>query len=488
MSNSYNNSRLVGTKSRLGCLSCKKLRIKCNEAKPSCEYCQHTNRECIYPDTPHQIKFKPYVVKSSSSVIVGTSGPNNFDKLFGSAEHYFTVKESSSQQNLVKSLALNQTTTQLNLSTFELRLLNFFHNFCIFGFTFGQNPAVHDVWANKVPKLFIESQLVRDCIFAYACINLFPFCDLEQLKIEDNQEIRRRYDVGTLKYHNTNGQISKSERNKLFVKTSEYFSNSISSKNALISKHKQLFYGPYVPEDQLAKELVISSILIFGFLGLQPHDLVPLVCFDGSEADYLNISQSLRNMFLTSYPAISTNEFSGIFVVNEPKRVPSVKESTFPLIINLKRDLEMFYPDLDKDNKSSNDYDAVLSVLELLQICIYRADKKHYTVPLFRWLVLINNDFCDLVHEKNFYALRILFVYSCLCNMARFQLYYDANLWINFVIWFRNYNYELFGLGNWKYNMDRSLFNLIHDKYYTFYNPVFSNMTEFDPEFLDISM
>lgn len=37
------------SKSRQGCLSCKKLRIKCDEAKPKCEYCQSTNRVCEYP-------------------------------------------------------------------------------------------------------------------------------------------------------------------------------------------------------------------------------------------------------------------------------------------------------------------------------------------------------------------------------------------------------------------------------------------------------
>lgn len=54
-----NNSSFPDTpqlkKSRNRCLSCKKLKIKCDEAKPKCEYCEHTKRECIYPD-PSTIK------------------------------------------------------------------------------------------------------------------------------------------------------------------------------------------------------------------------------------------------------------------------------------------------------------------------------------------------------------------------------------------------------------------------------------------------
>lgn len=37
------------SKSRRGCLSCKKLRIKCDESRPKCEYCASTNKVCEYP-------------------------------------------------------------------------------------------------------------------------------------------------------------------------------------------------------------------------------------------------------------------------------------------------------------------------------------------------------------------------------------------------------------------------------------------------------
>lgn len=39
-------------KSRKGCLSCKKLRIKCDEARPVCEYCASTNKVCEYVSDP----------------------------------------------------------------------------------------------------------------------------------------------------------------------------------------------------------------------------------------------------------------------------------------------------------------------------------------------------------------------------------------------------------------------------------------------------
>lgn len=35
-------------RSKNGCMSCKKMKIKCDEVKPACEYCRHTKRNCVY--------------------------------------------------------------------------------------------------------------------------------------------------------------------------------------------------------------------------------------------------------------------------------------------------------------------------------------------------------------------------------------------------------------------------------------------------------
>ncbi|KAE8448950.1 hypothetical protein EG329_008746 [Mollisiaceae sp. DMI_Dod_QoI] len=38
------------TKSRAGCLNCKRARIKCKENRPSCDYCAHRGLECRWPE------------------------------------------------------------------------------------------------------------------------------------------------------------------------------------------------------------------------------------------------------------------------------------------------------------------------------------------------------------------------------------------------------------------------------------------------------
>jgi hypothetical protein len=61
-------------KSRLGCSSCKRLRIKCDEKKPACEYCTATNRKCVYLAVPpRKGKDDQVAVIAASQVIMNPS-------------------------------------------------------------------------------------------------------------------------------------------------------------------------------------------------------------------------------------------------------------------------------------------------------------------------------------------------------------------------------------------------------------------------------
>ncbi|TID31096.1 hypothetical protein CANINC_000340 [Pichia inconspicua] len=37
------------SRSRLGCISCKKSKVKCDEKQPKCSRCSKSGRECVYP-------------------------------------------------------------------------------------------------------------------------------------------------------------------------------------------------------------------------------------------------------------------------------------------------------------------------------------------------------------------------------------------------------------------------------------------------------
>ncbi|CZT12418.1 hypothetical protein WAI453_001780 [Rhynchosporium graminicola] len=89
-------SRRAHKKSRLGCLECKKRKVKCTEVRPSCSYCIRSNCLCVYPDpttkavvpkTPPDSTsgLSPQTLQSSEEAV------DTFDMLDLTLMHHFTA-------------------------------------------------------------------------------------------------------------------------------------------------------------------------------------------------------------------------------------------------------------------------------------------------------------------------------------------------------------------------------------------------------------
>ncbi|KAK6462068.1 hypothetical protein DFJ63DRAFT_318904 [Scheffersomyces coipomensis] len=398
------------------------------------------------------------------------------------AEKFHIIDQDQHYQSARNQMILNQATAQLGISRFELRLLSFFNNYCIYLFSFGVNEPIHDVWSNHVPKLFFTSELVRNSIYSFSALNLFPLCDIEELQLQDNIDSRYQFDerIGQMSFNEK--ALRKGDDQSLFVKTTNYFIKAINDKNDVLSKESQ-YYGPYIADEQTAKELMISSILIFSFLGVHPHKIVPLVSFDREESDYLSISKGIHSTIASCAPAIINTEFRGLFNFENNQKSPKIKESTYPIIINLKRDLDEEFELRELDSKSADDYQIFSAALENLQRCLFNAISYDYPIPIFRWILLLPFGFHELVYQKDFFALRMLYIFASICTVTRFQLFRDSNVWIDYIFWYCEYNLTNFN-NTWKYKMDENFYKLIFVKEYSFLNIPFSNLRDFDPDYL----
>lgn len=130
-------------RSKNGCLSCKKLKIKCTEDKPTCEYCLHTNRECVYLNKPSFVKLK--VVKT---------------------------KQPPTSLNHDTILKLNSTTNHLQISNFELKLMKFYLEFGADFFSFKVNLDNYKFWNEKIPNLWCCSDLIKLSIYSLSSARL----------------------------------------------------------------------------------------------------------------------------------------------------------------------------------------------------------------------------------------------------------------------------------------------------------------------------
>lgn len=203
--------RRFHTKSRNGCFSCKKLRIKCDENKPACHYCTTRNKTCVYPSRPstNATKKQQFIeLEFFSSTSNSISFPNNDKDSPGSPDSPISRRSSSPLTPTfyefprpTESSFVDRQHTNYNLlsptddsltfsSTNETPLYRTIKNspnlshqeglpygdiVCFFkahiSVVLGQNdPAQLYVWSEVVPQLAANEPLLSSCMIAYTAL------------------------------------------------------------------------------------------------------------------------------------------------------------------------------------------------------------------------------------------------------------------------------------------------------------------------------
>ncbi|KAK6455963.1 uncharacterized protein RJT20DRAFT_40560 [Scheffersomyces xylosifermentans] len=478
-----NQKKSAKRRSRGGCLSCKSLRIKCDEAKPSCEYCTHTERLCIYVQANARSRTKKSLIvpNINSEYVYHWEEMKANELIVRESIEQVQKERNDALFDFYQNTSLNQTTSQLNISTFELRLLKFFNEYCIHFFSFGVNKIVHNVWKNSVPSLFIQSELVRDSIYAFAAINMFPLFDLDLAKEQDDLHERMQIDTvrGSVSFNPKALQRQDNEDN-IYERASKYFASAIVNTNKLIGSNMAGPLAPSSMSDQTAKEFVVSGILTFTFLAMHPHQVVPLVDFSVDSSDYLSICKGIRETMVACRPQLMKTEFRGLFGYStEGGFIGSLDESTYPLIVRLKRELDMTYRMSLRGACIAREYETLTEVLDTYNRAMHTSANLNYPVPLFRCIALYPDHFHQMIYEKNLFALRLLFVFAGLASIMDFQLFDGSSIWLDYMTWFKEHNMKLFR-NTWKYKLDEDFYTVAL-KSSTFKNDDYSYLSTFDP-------
>lgn len=354
------------------------------------------------------------------------------------------------KHDLTFDLIINSLATQLGLTRFEYRLLDFFDYYCVPLFSHGMNSKVNRVWKQEVPKLFLRSHLVRQAIFSFSSLNLWPICDVAEVMHSDNKVDQELiYDIGqeNSSIFDCNLALVQDDdpsaaQENLYIKTTSFFMNTVAAKGDAIEAAHYDEYGKINDIDK-AQELVVSGILIFAFLGMHPHQVVPLISFEENANDLLGVCKGIKSTSTTVFDALMTTAYRDLFNMNHLRPVYEITSE-----INLPRKLrkqlheyydlqQIFSDDVQEINADlNNDLTVLNDALNILEGSIDRCVVYNYPVPVFGWLLLAPQPFYDLVRRQNVMALRILFNFSLLCMYSRFKLYSQTNIWLDFVNWY----------------------------------------------------
>ncbi|CAK9440107.1 uncharacterized protein LODBEIA_P42070 [Lodderomyces beijingensis] len=548
-------------RSRNGCVSCKKLRIKCSEEKPSCEYCLHTGRECVYalssassssssilapPSVPLEPRYLPRFENlepspccasecstehpsyqssvayddfrsSNSSSSPPTAPTSVLDHLTPQMKAMLLHRKRSIEEGkpteldrLTRELVLTQASTMLGISRFELRLLKFFDAECVQLFSFGINEGIHNAWKFKVPQLFLHSHLVRQSMFSFAALGLSTTMDLESLQLIDNVAASGDEEWWVWKKlgrdSDSDGDFTepassiacydldnKNRGRSLYLQTTAYFLEALAkareklgevaaattaaatAATAAAATGAAMFQDPIV-----AKELVISSILMFSFLGAQPHNLIKLINFDkqrrDEESDYISVAAGCRETIKNCGSTILQTDISGLLFYNPEKELlaPGLKQCRYPVIQDLLLQLNNFtqqvqLEQLEQDqvvsSQTSFERTTLRLTIDTLVKALFGCRQYKMPIPMYRYIMLFSDDFKNLLYSKHPYALRILFVYACLCSIVRFQMYREYNIWRDYILWYR----AEVDSQNWAWHeMDDAFYYLVVEKHFMF--------------------
>ncbi|KAH7384358.1 hypothetical protein DE146DRAFT_223625 [Phaeosphaeria sp. MPI-PUGE-AT-0046c] len=132
-------------KSRGGCLTCKRKKVKCNEGQPACAYCSLRRLDCEYPPDPS---------KSPSSSIICLSEDSSPEPLVALKSQDFNFNDGTLGMSNWIFPAAHAATGQFTLEDFELLhhyKTSTWHTFAVRG-----DPSTHRLHQERVPQLSVS--------------------------------------------------------------------------------------------------------------------------------------------------------------------------------------------------------------------------------------------------------------------------------------------------------------------------------------------
>lgn len=430
-------------RSKNGCLSCKKLKIKCSEDKPHCEYCLQTNRVCVYSQ------------QELASVQLITTNNRNQMKNNGSMSRTTSnesiTQSSSSESDVIEvntisantSKKLNSMTFQLDVSSFELKLLKFYIDFGGELFSNNVNKRSYSFWENEIPRLWCESDLIKHALYAISSTRLLTKYDtgggkehLKSISIDNGVE----YD--NMGNHYT--EISLYEETGKYIQKAKDLMNSYLS---FVSLEESPNLQSLVEQILICKKLLTGSQAIFPRdTEIDTDDLKKLSVYEvlDTTAFFLKIIQPYIQF-------LGDHKYSLLFDVEESNVEDCHYE--FRYIKHLRNCLDKRCDVLDPSQIT------YLDAIDTLERGCKRAMVYNFPIALFKVIIelTMDEDFVVLFKAHDHLALKIIFYCCCLNVIFNHDLHQKSGLSEQFIQYYKRYSYRTF-YGGFEDDMDTNFY------------------------------
>ena len=115
----------------------------------------------------------------------------------------------------------------------------------------------------------------------------------------------------------------------------------------------------------------MSSILVFSYLGVHPHRLLPLIDFTQERGDLIQISKGIRYTIMSCAPTILKSDMSPLLFFHgiEKMQTPTFEKCQYPIIQDLKNDIDEFGSG-EGSSEISEELSILKDVVARLMMCI----------------------------------------------------------------------------------------------------------------------
>lgn len=371
------------------CDNCRKLKIACDKVRPSCEYCVATNKKCVY---------------EVDTLALTASGPSDPG----------TSSSDDSPYHLM-FYPINDMVTQLNISRFELKLMKFFNELYL--------PSLiekHQMDVNvkfQIPYTWTISRVLRQTVFSLSCLVLY--------NSDDRGRAYLREDIGP-----------EMNPNELYFKTMQYFNQCLTLHQQSVDK---LNDGSTVVQSvDHALEMVLSSVLLYTFLVLQPFNVIPLIS-NNNEPDLLAMVKGMKLYMGPSFVVLANTRFSSLSSLCGKMDFNYVEQiQEFFLAQHLKAHLVSL--------QGQYDFSTYLSLeksIDQLRGSLNNFIRYRNASCIYSWIFCMDQDVIRLMHIGDYFGLKLLFYYSCFiiwCGLSDLP-----EMIVQFCNQFRDFNNLHFG-------------------------------------------
>ncbi|KAE8442508.1 hypothetical protein EG329_003289 [Mollisiaceae sp. DMI_Dod_QoI] len=214
-------TRRTHTKSRGGCMECKRRKLKCNEAKPVCSGCTKREITCVYPKAGSRTPFSKEpsqgpALKSNTSLpsINAVNVPTGADPAAGTL---------SSPSGMLPEETATSSTPIRGIGQFDMEDMALWHQFI-----YTTAATLSSPWGNELPSLALNCDYLLHGILALGALHLAYLNPVKQEHY--NYLASHHYDLAIRPFQRAMENVTPANANQLFafsilILVSNYASN-----------------------------------------------------------------------------------------------------------------------------------------------------------------------------------------------------------------------------------------------------------------------